>query len=329
MQRIKALLSDRRVLWSILAVVLGLVVYGIIRVIIRDWDQIAEYPWHINGWWLAGSIILATGSIALSSKVMHRLIKAFGARIGFWKFAYIFWLANMGRYAPGKIIQVVGMLVMLKREGISRRVAISAMVVFQGMLLLVGGMVATVLMGPGFLKKISPAIPEWTVIPFVAVGLILSFPTILERLINLGLKALGRDPYGREQVEYKLSIRDWLIAIMALVILWVGFAASFASLIKAITPLTLQDFPYAGGTFLAAYIVGWLVLITPGGLGVREGIIALLLSAILPGGVAGVVSIVSRPWTLIIDALLLAIIALVYRIFMGGEAVIIRKTPTT
>ncbi|MBI5957020.1 MAG: hypothetical protein HY871_08465, partial [Chloroflexi bacterium] len=48
--------------------------------------------------------------------------------------------------------------------------------------------------------------------------------------------------------------------------------------------------------FAASYVIGFLSLLTPSGLGVREGVMILLLAPAFSLPVATVISIVSRLW---------------------------------
>jgi len=290
-------------------IIVLLVVYGMSKIVINGWDEIKTYEWRIDPLYMALSVIITMGAITLTTKVSHRLLKAFGYRINFWKYSYIYWLANMGRYAPGKVVQVVGMIVLLQREGIDKRVSFSVMTIYQGMFVLVSGITAILLVGPSFLNKVSPNFPVWVIIPIAICGIIVSLPKVLNKLLNIVMKILKRD-----EINYYLSMRDWAIVFIALIVTWLGVAAGFAFLVKALTPISFEQFPFVGGTFLAAYVLGWIVLIAPGGLGVREGIIVLLLSSMIPAGVAGIVSIASRIWMLIIEIILLAFFTAVYRI---------------
>jgi glycosyltransferase 2 family protein len=54
---------------------------------------------------------------------------------------------------------------------------------------------------------------------------------------------------------------------------------------------------YVGGTVAAAYLVGYLFVIVPAGIGVREGAMLLLLQQAMPqAGAAIVISVLSRVW---------------------------------
>ena len=59
-------------------------------------------------------------------------------------------------------------------------------------------------------------------------------------------------------------------------------------------PLSLL--PVLAGIVNVSATVGFLVLIAPSGLGVREGVLAFLLSLYLPAPVAVTISLASRVW---------------------------------
>ena len=50
------------------------------------------------------------------------------------------------------------------------------------------------------------------------------------------------------------------------------------------------------GAYALAWTLGLATLVSPGGLGVREGVLAALLSGLLPGGMAVVAALASRLW---------------------------------
>ena len=54
-----------------------------------------------------------------------------------------------------------------------------------------------------------------------------------------------------------------------------------------------------------------MVLFAPGGLGVREGILVYLLSHVMPGPVAVIISILTRLWMTLIEIGLIGVIYLV------------------
>ncbi len=70
------------------------------------------------------------------------------------------------------------------------------------------------------------------------------------------------------------------------------------------------------GAFVAAYIIGWMALFAPGGIGAREWVLTTVLTPFL-GPVAAGVAITARGWNLCSE-ILAAIIALLIK--MKGKA---------
>ena len=59
-----------------------------------------------------------------------------------------------------------------------------------------------------------------------------------------------------------------------------------------------------------AWAIGFLVFLTPGGLGVREGALALLLAPFLPSPLPAVVALLARLWWTVAELISVAIAAL-------------------
>ena len=64
---------------------------------------------------------------------------------------------------------------------------------------------------------------------------------------------------------------------------------------------------------MAAYAAGFLALLTPAGLGVREGVLVVALAPVLPAGPALVVALVSRVWMMLVELAGAAVTHLVAR----------------
>jgi Lysylphosphatidylglycerol synthase TM region len=84
---------------------------------------------------------------------------------------------------------------------------------------------------------------------------------------------------------------------------WVLTGLAFAALVRAMFPLPASDVPLAIAGYSASYAVGFLSLLTPGGLGVREGVLVLALAPVMPAGPALVVALVSRLWMMLFELL--------------------------
>jgi uncharacterized membrane protein YbhN (UPF0104 family) len=90
----------------------------------------------------------------------------------------------------------------------------------------------------------------------------------------------------------------------------VGYFISGASqylLARSILPVAWDDFFFVVAAFNIAGAVGMASVVTPSGLGVREGVLLILLPVVMPREAALVVTAASRLWSIIVDLAFFAI----------------------
>jgi len=78
----------------------------------------------------------------------------------------------------------------------------------------------------------------------------------------------------------------------------------FAFLVSSIFPLSFEHFFFACGVWIFTNVVGMLAVFAPNGLGVREGVLAVMLASIMPMEIAILLSVLSRVWTLVLDGVI-------------------------
>ncbi len=91
---------------------------------------------------------------------------------------------------------------------------------------------------------------------------------------------------------------------MLFIINWFIVGLGFYMLTNSIYHLPVSEMLYTGGIYGLAAIIGILSIFAPSGIGVREGILILGLSLVMPQEYAVIISVVSRLWSTIAELLL-------------------------
>ena len=78
-----------------------------------------------------------------------------------------------------------------------------------------------------------------------------------------------------------------------------GFA--FAILVSAFTQVSIRTMVVLAGMYVFSIVIGFASMVTPSGLGVREGVLAALLSTYLDGPQSVYLSVVARVWFTIVE----------------------------
>lgn len=106
------------------------------------------------------------------------------------------------------------------------------------------------------------------------------------------------------KIIIKLSSKELVIIFILYLINRILFGTSFFLLAQSITQIPSSQFIFIASSFVLASTIGFLAVFAPGGLGVREGILIILLQNIMPLEMAVILSILSRIWLLTGDGIL-------------------------
>lgn len=238
--------------------------------------------------YLVLSVVLLFVTFGIAAALWSRNLVEFGERrVGVVEGAAILLIANLGRYVPGKILALAGVAVLARRRGMSGVRATGAAVTAQMVNLLGAAAV-----GGWVVLWWAEASEAWLVAGGVAIvaGLVgfLYFggAGALLRWI------LRRSGYTGEPPDP--SGRGLLRLLPGYILNWLVHGAAFVCLTRGLG----LDIGFGVGTtaFPAAYFVGYIIMIAPGGIGIREGALTGLLAPILGNEAALILSALQRVW---------------------------------
>lgn len=271
--------------WRLVAqlLVAGVVLALVAWRVAGDWSSYRSLNFTLDlrpGWLLLslGSLVVVS---ALQIESWRRILGGWAQSLRFLAGARIWFLANLGRYVPGKVWSVAGMVVLAEQEGVQRWAAAASAVAVQA----VGLGTAAALVAAATPHAASPVRLAGAVLVAVATVGLLVWKGALARLGRMvGATAEWRAlPAGAVLAGSGLTLLSWCV-----------YGLAFWSLGRGLglpPTLPLTD---AAGVFALGYILGLLALFAPGGIGVREGVFYVLLTPYLGGGGALALSVASR-----------------------------------
>jgi len=277
----------------LLGATLTLVVcYFVARTVYLQWDSIRGFRWHLRIGWL----LLSAGLVWLDFVLLFQLWRVLlnivsGRRISFGSAYRISVLANLGKYIPGKVWAVMGMVYLLKDEGVPTPAALVSTALHQAFTIVPGAVLISVILGAG----VWGHLPVAAVIAGLAVSVTILYPPLFSKLLNLGLRI-----FRRPTITFQLSFARAFVLFWAYILAWIIYGAAFWAMTLG---LGLPPGPFwpVAAAYGAAYLIGFLALFAPGGLGVREGMLTVLLAPYLPPGLSAAVAVMSRFWMTIVE----------------------------
>ncbi len=248
--------------------------------------------WRVRPPWLAAAIGCEVVALCASGAIWAWLFRTAGGRAGVPEAAAAWLGSNLGRYLPGKIWQVTGLVGYVRGRGDSGAAALATLIAFQAAIVVTGLALAIAVLGVGAFD----AVGRWPlVLGAVSLGAALT-PPVLRFVIRLGRRLL-RETGERRDAE--LDGRMLCRAVIGSLLVWPLHGLGFLALLEGLVLENTIGFPTALGVFAGSYVVGYLALVAPGGLVVREGAIVGLLTAAtaIPAGPAAALALAARLWT--------------------------------
>jgi hypothetical protein len=286
--------------------------------ILGGWDSwrvlraaAADFPWQVNVWSLFAALGCAVGALLGTGRLWAHLFHQAGGRAE-PREAVAAWIgSNLGRYIPGKIWQLTGIAAYLRARGDSGAAGFGTSLALQAVMLVTGAGVGVALAGGSATGALDPTFA------LVLGALLLAglHPWVLDRVVRLGARLLREPaPVGR------LDIATLAKAGALGVGIWALYGLGFWLLVGGLAPGGSLGPWTAAGIFASAYVAGYVVLIAPGGLIVRESALAALLAAAtgMPLGATVAIAAAARIWTTVAELLAFALVAPGLR--RGGEA---------
>ncbi len=299
----------RTILGWLIAVVL---IFFLVNYIQDHWNEIAGQKWNIRWPALLISGLFLLGAYIVASLAWQAIVDGFGYKISCPAAFRVAYLSNLGRYIPGKIWQVFGMVGLAKELGVPVRVSLASFALAQLYMLPIGFMVILITLRN--FETLESLKPVSTLLYIVAGIVVLIFLILLIKPggFNWGLNLILR-LFRRELVEYMPSVRNRTITFLLYMHTWIFFGLGFYFFLQALIDTDLTS-SHSIGIYVASYTLGYLAFISPGGLGVREAVMSAVLSPIFGAPVAASIALANRVWITFAEVVISLLALLTYRI---------------
>jgi glycosyltransferase 2 family protein len=280
-----------RARWLTVAVLTVVAVFFAVTLAAR-WREVISLKWQPRpGLFVLACVLLAVSYAMVACIWGLALRRAAGTPL--LTGARIWFLANLARYVPGNLWSYVGAVELARREGVERPRTLAVMALTQ-----VLSVAVALLAGLPVLLAERARLGRPALLGAVAVAVVAAVAAVFRRQL-LGL-ARRRVP-GLDAGGLVPSPGTVALLTVGYAAYWAVTGLAFAALVASAYRLPAGDVPLVVAAYAAAYAVGFLSLLTPAGLGVREGVLVVALAPVLPAGPALVVALVSRAWMMVAE----------------------------
>ncbi len=256
--------------------------------VMDNWQALREYDWHLDALRLVGALLtlmLARNLLVLASQ---QAFSALGYALGGRTVLRGYHVAALSAYMPGGLY--VGRPVVFGKYGVDVISSSAGVVIELGMMVL-AGIVASI---PYVFRAGLGAFPHLGMLILIGALPALSVlrPGVINRVLRWLLMRLG---YSDRVVN--LTAGHLLRMLLFNLAYWLVAGVGFCLLVTSVQALPTELLPAVCSVYSLAGVVTIVLAVTPGGFGVHEGAVALLLAPLLPTPLPALLAILTRLWT--------------------------------
>ncbi|MGH7678154.1 MAG: lysylphosphatidylglycerol synthase domain-containing protein [Gemmatimonadaceae bacterium] len=247
---------------------------------------------------LVASAVLVFATYGLLVQLWRMLIAGAGASLRFWPALRIWAVSGLWRYVPGKIWSIGAMSTMAHRENVPA-VAAAGTAVLNTVLNIACGIAISLLLVWRWLSEVNRGLQPAAVVLLVLATLgLLALPYVAPRLAALAGRISGREITFRSPPAWALAL-----AVAGNMLAWALYGTSFMLLVQGVLGEASAPVWQYIAVFTASYVIGYLFLLAPGGIGPREAVMIQLMTSLglATAKEAALVAVASRIWLTILE----------------------------
>jgi uncharacterized membrane protein YbhN (UPF0104 family) len=269
----------------------------------KNWTELQNFKLIVNGYYLIAALLVILLSYLLETISWKVGINKHLGRgeLNFAKSIAIVNTSGLFKYLPGRIWVFTAQLAWLKKYNISKSIILHV-----NMICILASAIVSLFLGLIYLALYTNFMTMRSLI--LALGVLILFnifyivwnPLLINKLASFTGRLLKREikPLNASR-SLVLLVQFIYLCNSALM----GFGVYF--LAKGIgLPIRLTDIYPILASMSVAWLVGYVAIISPGGLGIREGMMLLMLNNVVNMETALIFPILSRVMYLIAEALL-------------------------
>ncbi len=284
----------------------GILLFFLVKPFIQTHTDLMRARFGIHWGWLICAFVVLLFYWSVYLYPFALLLRGLsGKEVAFRDTFTLFHLSNITRYLPGRIWGVVRLLSLCPRFGLGKTAVAGSLTLHVGIETALGGLIAMTLL---FSKQIQDTAAE-VVERFLGQRLLLVLAVIvcLAGLVCLIPKVTKHVRVLLKMLSLLKNVRLWGNVLTCHILLWLCQGLAFFLFVKSLVPVSFTSAGVLIASFAFAWVVGFLSFLAPGGLGVREGLLGLLLTHLMPASQATLVALLCRLWMLLAEILLAGI----------------------
>jgi len=278
----------------------------------RNWQELAQYEWSIDYRYLLASSAIYPVSFLLIASVWSQVIGRLGGFSDYCGNLQIYCYSGLTKYIPGTFWYVLGRAYFYEKKGVAK--SLTALGSLWELALAAFSGLVVYLPLTMYSRQVYAGPLNYLLLLLVPLGFVVLYPSGFSAVVKSVLKK-------RAENIRLIRRRDSLAWIALYALAWLLGGLAFYLQANMIFPVPLAHLPAVAGFLVISGVISHLAFFIPAGLGIREVSLALLLSALVPFGIAVVIALIFRLWMTLSEVFWTLVILLLCRLVAARNQV--------
>jgi len=288
--------------YLIAAVAIAMVVYFFYDQFKRNWDSIKTYHFTINFYYIVASIFIIIIGFLMETYIwqicMNHYLKK---KLGFLESIAFVNTSNLFKYIPGRLWAYTVQIALMAKKNIAK-----SLVLYVNFVCLLCVIIVSIIYGSYYFLFYLKILPMPISILLFGSLILADFAFIMWNTSIINWLIIKINKFFMREIQ-PIKIEKWLILYIQFLYLvaWIPPGISAYFLAKGIgLDVAFSDVFALISSMSVSWIIGYIAIFTPGGLGIREGIMFLMLKQFSNVKTALILPIATRLIYIIIELLL-------------------------
>ncbi len=289
--------------------IVAAVIYGVRKTLVAGVQELGRQEWTLHPAWLALGGLLYLLSTLPAGVFWWQVLRVMGQGPSLASALRAYYIGHLGKYVPGKALVVILRAGLVGGRGVDPVIAGVGVFVETLTMMAVGAFLAAAIL-PLWYRDQQQAGLVLLSLGLMAVVAIPTLPPIFRRILRL-TPVVRKDPQRLlclDNLRAGTLVQGWLLMALG----WFVTGASLWAVLRGVGADSVdlgRQLPLYTATAALANVTGFLLMI-PGGLGIREGVLIKLLEGAFGPGAALAATLGLRLVSLVAEVLISVILYL-------------------
>jgi uncharacterized membrane protein YbhN (UPF0104 family) len=266
----------------IAAAIIIIIFFFLGKTLYFSWSEIAHAHIKPNIASLVISCIIIVCSFLLGlGFIWFLILRLFNRNITFWQAVRTSAFAQFGKYIPGKVWAFGGRVYFAKKYGVAEVETVTALLIET--VTSTSSAIILFILSLLTYKNLNVPFNVYFLLILVPLSFVIIHPKVLTSILKIFCSLL--------------QFSSLLVIYLLYFLYWIVHTIGFYFVTNAIFPIPLYSAFGVMGAYAISWTIGFLVILVPGGFGVREGLLTIFLQNFMPLPFATLMAFVGRLWT--------------------------------